>query len=171
MYILFLIAGDGFQPIEYGVPKKILENGGHVVVTGSDVNGEAIASDGSRVVVDIVLEDVELAKYGAVFIIGGPGALKHLEVQETNRILSEAMLREIPYGAICISPRILARAHVLVGKKATGWDDDEKLSQIFDENNVEYVHESVVVDGNVVTASGPSAAEGFGHAILDVLKK
>ena len=74
-----------------------------------------------------------------------------------------------PYGAICISSRILAAAGVLSGKKATGWDDDNKLAHIFKKHNVEYIKESIVIDENVVTAIGPSAAQEFAQGILKVL--
>ena len=34
-------------------------------------------------------------------------------------------------GAICYSPRILAKAGILKDKKATGWNDDHELEATF----------------------------------------
>ncbi len=168
--VLLVIASNGFQPKEYFDTKIALENGEVEVLTASDMVGEALAKDGAtKVQVDVVLNKVNVNEFDGVFFIGGPGALQHLDNQESNRILNEVMILQKSYGAICIAPRILAKAHVLVGKKATGWDEDGKLSEIFAQNNVEYVREDVVVDGMIVTANGPLAAKAFGEAIVKTL--
>ncbi len=163
--ILLIVAGEGFQHQEYLDTAKVLVDAGFVVVTASDRAQIAIAKNGMQVAVDVLLEKVDPINFDGIFFIGGPGALEHLDNQESNRILNEVMILERPYGAICIAPRILARAHVLVGKRATGWDGDEELAKIFAQNNVAYIREPVVVDGNIVTANGPAAAHDFGEAI------
>ena len=165
MKILFVIANQGFQPTEYFIPKQLLTEAGFVVESASDAAGVATASDGREQMVDVTLEKVEAKNYDGIYFIGGSGALKHLDNQESNRILNEALILQKSYGAICISPRILARANVLTGHKATGWDEDGELGEIFANNNVEYVHEAVVQDSPVITGSGPEAAEAWGRAI------
>lgn len=170
--ILLIIAQEGFQTKEYHDTKRVLERVGHVVVTGSVKRGIAISNIGEEVLVDIALEEVSVGDYDALFIIGGPGALQYLDNKETVRIMEEAATSgRIFYGAICISPRILAKAGILTGKHATGWDDDGELSGIFNANGVIYERKPVVTDGNIITANGPMSAEAFGHAINDCLKK
>lgn len=166
--VLLIIAHKGFQPKEYFDTKEVLKKNNILVVTASNLVGVATTQNGIQVEVDLSLDVVDPKNFDGIFFVGGPGALEHLDNQESNRILNEAMILEKCYGAICIAPRILAKAHVLVGKKATGWDNDEKLSEIFAQNNVEYVREDVVVDGNIVTANGPLAAKAFGEAIVGV---
>lgn len=167
--VALLIAHEGFQQVEYGEPKRLLEAAGHTVVTVSDAAGEAVGKDGvTRVPVDMTLDALEVSAVDGVYAIGGPGALTHLDTQETNRIFNEAMLMQKPYGAICISPRILAKANVLTGKKATGWNGDGALEELFRINNVTYVQEPVVEDGQVVTADGPAAATAFGEALVRI---
>jgi protease I len=165
MKVLFVIASHGYQHVEYGVPKKFLEERGVDVVTASDAAGKATGNDGSMVDVDVVLDEVDPAQYDGIFFIGGPGAIEHLNNGQSHRILNETMLQEKAYGAICVSPRILAEAHVMTGKKATGWDGDDALAVLFAQHNVTYVRDPVVVDGNVVTANGPDAAQAFAEAI------
>ena len=167
--VLLIIAHKGYQQHEYGGLKRILEKAGILVVTASDAGGTAIGKDGSTTVVDRELKDIQVTAYDGIYMIGGPGALPYLDTQEVHRIYNEAMLHEISYGAICISPRILAKAHVLVGKRATGWNGDGKLENIFKQNNVKYVAEPVVIDGLVVTADGPESTERFGKAILRLI--
>ncbi len=164
--ILLVVASEGFQQQEYEETKKVLEAAGMSVEIASDKAGVAVSHTGQEIAVTTVLDAVHALAYAGVFFIGGPGALNHLDTQESNRILNEAMIGQIPYGAICIAPRILAKAHVLVGKHATGWDGDGQLAQIFAENNVLYRQEPVVVDENCISANGPAAAEAFGEAIV-----
>ena len=168
--VLLVIAGEGFQFVEYSDTKKEIEAAGLAVVTASDVAQSAKGHNDVEVSIDLVLEEVDTKKYDGVFLIGGPGALKHLDIQEIHRILNEMMIAQKPFGAICIAPRILAKAHVIVGKRATGWNNDNELETIFPQNNVTYIPEPVVVDGNVVTADGPSSAEAFGKEIVKILQ-
>jgi protease I len=171
--ILFIVASNGFQPIEYGVPRQILENENIKVVTASNAKDEdsnAISSDGSKVKVDLLLDNVKIEDYDGIFIIGGPGAMENLDHERTYRIIQEIdkSLNKI-YGAICISTRILANADVLDGRKVTGWNDDKKLKEILDEVGAEYIAEGVIVDRNLITAVGPKHAQEFGQAILQAL--
>lgn len=168
--VALVIASHGFQPVEYGDTKKSLEEAEIQVVTVSDKPGQAESKDGAFVSVDVVLSEMKVEDYDAVYFIGGPGALECLDNQESNRVLNEAMILQKPYGAICIAPRILAKANVLVGKKATGWNNDGELQTIFANNNVEYVAEPVVKDGKIITADGPAAAREFGNTIAQLLK-
>ena len=169
--VLFVVASVGYQPKEYTIPKQIVSHEGIEVVTASNGNGVATASDGSSTKIDFSLNQINLEGYAGIFFIGGPGALESLDNQESYRLLSQAQRLNIPYGAICISPRILAHAHTLTGKRATGWDGDGKLTEVFNQSGVIRVAHEVVIDGNVVTASGPEAAHEFGKAIVSLVKR
>jgi len=69
-------------------------------------------------------------------------------------------------GAICIAPGILARAGILKGRKATVFPSEiEALKR----NGAFYTALPVVIDGRIVTASGPEAAEEFGKALVKTL--
>jgi len=169
--VLLIVAHDGYQHIEYGEPKKILEDAGFEVVTASDQLGDATGNDGSKTKVDVLLNRINPTDYEGIFFIGGPGALERLDNDASYAIAQDALANNLPFGAICISPRILAKAGVLDGRKANGWNDDGELHGIFEEHNVELVEKPVVIDGKLITAIGPSAAREFGEAIVLVLKK
>lgn len=168
--VVLLIASKGFQQDEYHDTYKVLVKAGVHLTTASDKKGEAIAHDGSTVHVDTVIEEIQPALYDGIFLIGGRGAvkLKCLDTPVVYKLLNETMALQKAYGAICISPRILAQAHVLEGKRATCWDDDHLTQALFDAHKVTFVHEPVVIDGKIVTANGPLAAHDFGQAILKV---
>lgn len=169
--VLLLIAQEGFQTKEYYDTKHALSAAGHTVVTASAEKGKAVSNIGEEITTDLALRDVPVEYYDGVFAIGGPGALRFLDNKDTARIMREAEARpEMPYGAICIAPRILAKAGVLRGKKATGWDEDGKLESILRDGGASYEHAGTVTDGRVVTADGPMSAEAFGKAIAKLLK-
>lgn len=157
--------------MEYADTKRELEAAGHVVITGSAAKGIAFSHMNEEVPVDVALADVKAGDYDAVFAIGGPGALASLDNEETARIFREAKEQGLSYGAICIAPRILAKAGVLRGLRATGWDEDGKLESIFSNNGVEYFRSPVVIDGRVATADGPVSAKEFGRKINEALSR
>ncbi len=169
--VVLVIASRGYQAAEYEVTRKVLANGNLHVVTASDMLGLASAHDQSTTLVDILVQDLDYEHSVGVFLIGGPGALELLDTTVTHTMMQKVRDNAKPYGAICIAPRILAKAGVLAGKRATGWDKDHKLEEIFTQHGAQYERQPVVVDGHVVTANGPRAAEAFGKAILDVIIK
>lgn len=170
--VIFVVASVDYEPTEYSVPKKILEDAGVTVITASDKPGAAIAKDGTSVSVDITLDKINITNYNGIFFIGGPGAETHLDNGISYHLLSEARKHFIPYGAICWSVRILAKAWALQGKKATGWDEDAGLRSLLEGHGAIYEEgKPVVTDGEVATAVGPSAAQDFGKAIIRVMCK
>ena len=169
--VVLIIASAGYQPLEYEVPKKILTDNGIIVITASDKAGGAIASNESTAIVDTTINALNVSEYDGIFFIGGPGSLDCLDNPDSHHVISQAMKLGIPYGAICIAPRILAKAHALVGKKATGWNEDNALQTIFEGHGVIYDPKDIVTDGLVVTAKDPSAAELFAQGIMRVMTK
>lgn len=167
--VILVVAHEGYQPIEYGIPYELLKNAGVAVMTGSNKPGIATAKDFSSTTVDVTLEQINPALCDGIFLIGGPGALEALDVPLMHTLLQQIKALGKLYGAICISSRILAHANVLGGRKATGWNEDQKLEEIFKKYAVTYVPEPVVVDHNVITAVGPQAAQFFGKALLKAL--
>lgn len=168
--VLLVVAQEGYQQVEYGESKKMIEAADIEVITASTALGAAIAKDGSSTTVDILLDNVIASSYDGIFFIGGPGAIEGLDNEKSYRIIKDAAQAGMPLGAICVSTRILAKVGVLTNKRATGWDGDNALAILYRAYNVDYVQEDVVVDGNIVTASGPDAAKEFGKAIVKLLK-
>lgn len=167
--VVFIIANEGFQPVEFSVPKKLLEQSGITVQTASNRLAPAIAKDGSTTHVNYLVKNIPLDTIDGLFIIGGPGAMENLNNADTYKIVKEAVSKNLPIGAICIAPRILAAAGVLEGKQATGWNGDNELGGIYKQHNVFYKAQDVVRDENVLTATGPDAAREYGEQIISML--
>jgi len=168
--VLFIVASEGYQSMEYNEPKRILEAAGVQVITASSKVGRVFAAHtNEEVQSEFALENVNVDDFDGVFFIGGPGALEHLDNKHSYRVLRDTMEKGKLYGSICISTRILAHAGVLTGKKATGWNGDGQLDEIIQHAQGFYVDTPMVTDGNLITATGPSAASIWGAAILEKL--
>lgn len=164
--IAMFIAYKGFRDEEYSVPKIILEENNFQVVTVSTHVGTAIGKLGAKVKTDILISDVNTDDYEALCLVGGPGALLELDNKDVWNLFTKASKNKL-IGAICISPVALAHANLLEDKKCTCFFDGayelKKYKAIYTGNDVE-------VDGNIVTANGPAAAEKYAHTLLKFLK-
>lgn len=170
--VLLIIAHDGFQPVEYTIPKKTLTQAGYQVITASNKPGTATAKDKSTAPVDMTLDQVAVADYDGIFFIGGPGSLDNLDHEASYDIINQAYRQQKIIGAICLATRILAAAGVLTAHAATGWDGDGKLSDIYREYEVYYLpDQKVVTQGNIITATGPEAAQDFADQAVRMMHK
>jgi protease I len=167
--VLIIVAHQGYQQVEYSVPKKLLEQAGVTVVTASNGLGEAVAKDGSAAPVDLLVETVDSNEYDGCIFVGGPGALEHLDNQTSYELIQKMSEKKKIIGAICIATRILAKAGVLHKRQATGWDGDSQLAELYREHGVYYAKQDVVVDDYIITATGPSAAREFAERVIAAL--
>jgi protease I len=167
---LFIVAQNGYQPKEYGVPKKILEDAGIEVITASKKVGLCKSMGEATTEATVSISEVNVSDYDAIVFIGGPGATQFHKDVEAHLTCQEAINRGKVLAAICIAPLTLAYADVLEGKKVTVWNEDGKQAEVLTKSGAEFVDEPVVVDGKVITANGPQAAEEFGKKILELLK-
>jgi putative intracellular protease/amidase len=166
--VLLILASEGFQVIEYGHTKEELEEAGFEVVVASDKAGEIIGGDEkTKAKADLSLDEINLDDYDGLYIIGGPGAKVFLDNEKLYNLLSKWKETGKPYGAICWSVRILAKAGVLKDKIAAGWNGDGELPEILEKNGAKYIEEDAHTDGSIVTASGPGAAREFGRMITE----
>ena len=169
--VLLIIAQEDYQDHECGAPKKILEDAEIEVVIASKQIGVCHGAFGAITEATVAIAKVNVSDYDAIIFIGGAGAVGYQHDVQAHLTAQEAINREKILGAICIAPTILAYAGVLEGKKATVWNEDGKQAEILTKNGAEFVDELVVVDGKIVTANGPPAAEAFGKKILEMLKE
>lgn len=167
--IAIVIAFENFRDEEYFVPKQIFEQSGFEVVTVSNKAGIARGADGGEVEVSLLSE---LKDYDALVFVGGSGCLANLDNSVSYQKIQEAVAEGKLLAAICISPVVLANAGVLSGKKATVWTSsmDKGPANILKEKGALYEKKDVVVDGGIITAVGPQAAESFGREIVKYLK-
>jgi len=163
---LVIIAKDGYQDIEYAGTRKGLDSAGYSVTVASTAVGTCRGKLGGTEEATMSLKDVNVADYDVVAFVGGPGAAPLADDPQAQRIAREALEQGKRIGAICIAPTILAKAGVLKGRKATTWDSGGVQAALLKQCGADYTGAPVTVDGNIVTANGPAAAEEFGRRLV-----
>lgn len=170
--VLFLIAPSDFQPIEYQIPKNLIEQAGFAVTTASTQVGNATATDGSIAHVDLAIEQINIKEYDALVIIGGRGSLAALDNEKSYALIKEAYEADLIIAAICVATRILAKSGILKGKQATGWNEDKKLDDLYKEYGAYYKDTDLIVEEKqIITAVGPSAAREFAENIISLITR
>jgi|TARA_Y100000310_G_C20688367_1_gene820582 protease I len=166
--ILFVVAPSNFKDEEYFIPREVLMNNNIKVVTVSTQKNTRSAK-GEGVSSSLILRDIEdISQYFGIVFIGGPGAEVYFNDVKAKNLARRFYENNKVVGAICIAPSILANAGILEGKKATCFPSEESNLR---DKGCDYTGAGVEVDGNIVTANGPGAAQEFGERILGRLKE
>lgn len=165
--ILMVVAPEGYRDEEFRDPKEVFEEAGAEVIVASKGVETAKGKISDTVKVDMDISDVVAFDYDAVIFVGGPGATVYFDDPIAQKIARDAAEAGRIVGAICIAPSILANAGLLEGKKATSFPSEQKN---IEPKCAEYTGDEVTVDGNIVTANGPDAADAFGRAIANLLE-
>jgi protease I len=163
---VLIIAEKVFRDEEYQIPKDILTRSGIKVVTASTTKGDAVGKLGMKVKPDILVSEIDTDRLDALIFIGGAGSEQYFNDPLAHRLAREAAGKSKVLGAICIAPVILANAGLLKGKRATVFPDGaERLRKV----GAVYTGKDVEIDGNLITGSGPEAAQRFGEELLNML--
>lgn len=165
MKALLVIAQQGYQDTELAGTRNGLVTAGFIVVLAAKEAGQCTGKFGGAEEATIAMRDVKLSDYDCIAFIGGPGAEALASDADALKLANDAYRADMPLGAICIAPTILAKAHVLDGKRATVWDSNGAQSKLLEQYGAEYTGEAVTIDGNVVTGNGPDAAQEFGATL------
>ena len=170
--IALIIAFRDFRDEEYFITKQILEEKGISTKTFSTSLGTAFGSYGGEVKVEEVLNKLNIKEFDGIVFVGGAGCYKFMEEELIYQIVRDIVKENKILGAICAAPAILAKAGVLIGKKATVWSSnmDKSLLKLLKENGAKYEEKDVILDGNIVTANGVEATEKFAQVLTGILK-
>lgn len=162
--VLFVLAQEGFQEWEYGTPRKILESAGVKAEVASLDSGAAIGAEMLIARVEHRAKDISAEDFDAVIFIGGGGMVPLVREKDFTNLAQAFFDAGKITAAICIAPCILANAGILKDKRATVCDGAEK---VLEKAGANYTGKDVEIDGKIITAKNPMAAEKFGTAILD----
>ncbi len=162
-----MMVADGSEPIEVIAPVDALRRGGAEVTLVSVMGRlDLMAAHGVALKADALVEAVDLDDFSMIVVPGGSVGVENLGKSEPlAEALQSFMTHDRMLGAICAGPTILASLGLLDGKRATCYPGCEGG---FPEGS--YTGEiGVVVDGNLITASGPGQALPFGIELLHAL--
>ena len=168
--IAMIIAPKGYQDTEFGVPYRYFKDQGATVDVYSTKKGVASGAFGATFNVEHTLSELNVSNYNAIVFIGGPGTPLVRNDSNSGKIAKDTIAAGKVLGAICWSPTILAKAGVLKGKNATVWaGPDTELGMLtqeyLQEQGARYTGQDVTVDGNIITANGPAAAQKYAESL------
>ena len=163
---VMIIAQDGFRDEELLLPKEVLDKNGIEVKIASSSLTQAKGMLGARFKPDLLIQDVNARDYDAIVFIGGAGASQYWDDPLAHKLAQDALNTNRILAAICIAPVTLAKAGVLRGKRATVWASEAGQLKAGGAN---YTGRNVERDGNVITASGPSAAAEFAQELVKAM--
>ncbi len=166
MRIVMIVAQHDFRDDELREPRQALIAAGHTVTLASTAAGTCTGVGGEVEEAELSLHEIDPERFDGVVFIGGTGARSMFDDPDAHRVAVAMSGGAKLVGALCIAPSILARAGVLAGRWATaGPSELRELAA----HHALVRRDDVVVDGNLVTSSGPRHAKAFGAALVEVL--
>jgi 4-methyl-5(b-hydroxyethyl)-thiazole monophosphate biosynthesis len=116
---------------------------------------------------DTTLDSAIEHEYDMLVLPGGQPGATHLEQDARIVTLVRKMARDKRFtAAICAAPKVLARAGVLDGKRATAFPGSLDPAQW---PRVQVGNRAVVTDGKVITSRGPGTAMDFALELIGLL--
>jgi len=173
---ILVIAQNGYQDVELAGTQNALLAAGFEVTIASKEEGTCAGKFGGTEEALLAMRDVDPLAYDVLAFIGGPSARALADDAEAIILVQSRVDSGKVLGAICVAPTILAAAGVLKGRHATVWDPSASSGQVpksddpirfIEERGAIYSSDSVTVDGMIITANGPDAAEEFGQRLAE----
>lgn len=163
--MIYAFLANGFEECEAIAPIDILKRAGFEVVTVG-VNGKtAVGAHNIPIICDVTLDEIGCQNIEAIILPGGmPGTTNLENSKPVMDIIDYCYDNNILIAAICAAPSIIGKNNFLKHKKATCFPGFEKYL-----NGAIITEDSVVCDGNFITAKGAGVAFQFGFAILEYL--
>ncbi len=163
--MIYVCLADGFEELEALAPVDILRRAG-IPVQMLGVGGRRVTgAHGIPVEADAVAEEASPDTMTGLVLPGGVPGTPHLEASAAvQRLLEEAVRRELLIGAICAAPSILGHKGLLRGRRATCFPGYEP-----ELTGAEVCGELVVRDGRFITGKGAGAAVAFALQLVEYL--
>ena len=162
-----VMLAPGFEEIEAVTVIDVLRRCGIKVTVAGLLPDLVKGTHDITVVPDKAIEQVQMRDFDAIVFPGGNPGYKNLRRDErVMTMIKEAYDSGKLVAAICAAPAVLSGAGVLKNRKCTIYPGME--SEI-ESGSGEFLEDSVVVDGNVITSRGPATALHFALRIAEKL--
>jgi protease I len=170
--VAFLVASEGIEQVELTEPWKAVTDAGHEAFVVSPEPGEVQMFNhldkGDTKQVDVTVADAKVEDFDALVLPGGVANPDNLRTHDD----AVALVRDFiasgrPVAAICHAPWTLIEADVVKGRRLTSWPS---LQTDLRNAGGEWVDESLVVDGNLITSRNPDDLPDFCGAVVEALE-
>jgi len=153
--------GEAYMPIGY-----LVNRGVKVTVIGPAVGEVKAYNSEFTIRIEKPVSDVSIDDFDALIIPGGkaPGILR----QDSTAVnfTRDFFITGKPTAAICHGPQVLITAGVMAGKNSTAF---EAVKPELLEAGANFIDQSVVIDGNLITSRLPHDLNDFSKAIYEAL--
>ena len=172
--MVYVFLADGFEECEAVAPIDMLRRADIEVTTvkiqnGSKTNDEmALGSHDIAIEADIHESDTDLEKISMIVLPGGAVGVENLYNSPIiKNAVDYCVKNNLPIGAICAAPSILARWGYLKDKKATA---HPLFKHYLTENGATLSDMRVVTDGIFTTAEAAGVSIDFSLELVTVMK-
>ena len=163
-----MFLADGFEEVEALCPLDILRRAG-LEVTTVGIGGKDVIRGAHGIIVHADIPDVMYRDSSPDMLIlpgGMPGSKNLDESRIVDSALRAASRKGAYLAAICAAPMVLGKRGYLEGKRAVCFPGFEEYLT----GATVDVENTVVRDGNIVTAKGMGAAFDFGLELVRCFK-
>jgi protease I len=169
--IAFLVAAEGIERVELTEPWKAVKEAGHEPVLLSPETGDVQTFNhltaAETAPVDQAVGDASVDDFAALVLPGGVANPDALRTDEKAVGFVKAFMQSgKPVAAICHAPWTLVEADAVRGRRVTSWPS---LQTDLRNAGAEWVDETVVTDGNLITSRKPDDLPAFSKTLLAAL--
>ncbi len=164
--MIYCFLADGFEEVEALAAVDMVRRAGLKLRTVGIDNILINGAHGIKVECDCTVDEIVLdEELTAVILPGGmPGTLNLERSEAVQKAIDFASEKGRLICAICAAPSVLGHKGLLRGKEAIAYPGFEK-----DLEGAVISKDSVVRDGNIITAKGAGVAVDFGLEIVSYL--
>jgi len=121
---------------------------------------------------ELMLSEIDISDYDALAIPGGFEEAGFYEDAYDERFLS--VIREFdrqgkPVASVCVGALPVAKSGVLKGRNATTYDLESMRRGLLADLGAIVLDERIVIDGNIITSTGPGTAIDVAFALLEMM--
>jgi 4-methyl-5(b-hydroxyethyl)-thiazole monophosphate biosynthesis len=172
---VLLLLADGFEPLEAAGFTDVLgwaniDGDEPIELVSAGLRSPLKATFGFSVIPDALVADLDLDSFDALAVPGGFGKAGFY-----NDALSEPFLavirhfvaRQQPVASVCVASLALGAAGVLAGRVATTYHQKggKRRAQL-EAHGARFVDQALVIDGNLISSTGPGTAIEVAFALL-----
>jgi len=159
---------QGCEELEAVTIMDLMVRAGVTVISASLDEKPVVASRGTVLIASTTINKVKAADIDMIILPGGlPGADNLNTDPYIQNLITQLNDNNKPIAAICAAPKILAKAGLLNGKKATAFPG---TLEEFNSKKIQIDHsQAVIKDGNIITSRGPGTAMDFALELIAIL--
>ena len=168
-----ILATNGFEQVEMTQPRQAFNDAGAstylISPAGEKVRGWNHFDKADEFMVDLPLDKANPDDYDALLLPGGVANPDQLRTNDTAVKFIKAFFEAgKPVAAICHGPWTLIEADAVKGRKVTSWSS---LKTDLTNAGANWVDESAVVDGNLITSRNPDDLPNFINGAIALFAK